>query len=337
MSASDGEDPSSNSETETVDVQKLKSEVAELESKLIVAKKDKNTGNVKLFNEQIDELNKEINKANFGQLKTDSAKNATEALRNTFIQTVNRTKERLQEVLFNETVSALGCSQEQNYETTKPLYIKVSSIDVFGKTLQTEYKRKFTNAEIKNGIWLREENRGIEIGGKTIGIIGYGNTGKALAKKLSGFGVHCIAYDKYLTNYSDQFVQEVSLNELQNRADIISIHVPLTVETKYLIDAAFLANLKTGVVILNASRGPVLQTAALIQYINNGKVAYAALDVLENEKIDQLNAAEQATFDLLCKESKVLLTSHIAGWTEASYYKIASVLAQKTIQFFTNK
>ena len=191
-----------------------------------------------------------------------------------------------------------------------------------------------SNAEIKNGIWLREENRGIEIGGKTIGIIGYGNTGKALAKKLSGFGVHVIAYDKYLTNYSDQFAQEVSLNELQNRADIISIHVPLTVETKYLIDAAFLANLKTGVVILNASRGPVLQTAALIQYINNGKVAYAALDVLENEKIDQLNAAEQATFDLLCKESKVLLTSHIAGWTEASYYKIASVLAQKTIQFF---
>jgi len=193
------------------------------------------------------------------------------------------------------------------------------------------------NAEIKNGIWLREENRGIEIGGKTIGIIGYGNTGKALAKKLSGFGVQVIAYDKYLSNYTDQFAQEVSLNELQNRADIISIHVPLTIETKYLIDAAFLANLKTGVVILNASRGPVLQTAALIQYINNGKVAYAALDVLENEKINQLNAAEQATFDLLCKESKVLLTSHIAGWTEASYYKIAQVLAQKTIQFFNKE
>jgi D-3-phosphoglycerate dehydrogenase len=205
---------------------------------------------------------------------------------------------------------------------------------VIGMLLNLMRNISKSNAEIKNGIWLREENRGIEIGGKTIGIIGYGNTGKALARKLSGFGVQVIAYDKYLTNYSDQFVQEVSLNELQNRADIISIHVPLTIETKYLIDAAFLANLKTGVVILNASRGPVLQTAALIQYINNGKVAYAALDVLENEKIDQLNAAEQATFDLLCKESKVLLTSHIAGWTEASYYKIASVLAQKTIQFF---
>ena len=103
---------------------------------------------------------------------------------------------------------------------------------------------------------------------------------------------------------------------------------------KYLIDNAFIANLKNGVVILNASRGPVLQTAALIQHIKNGKVAYAALDVLENEKIDQLNLVQQSEFEQLCKESKVLLTSHIAGWTEASYYKIASVLAQKTIQFF---
>lgn len=205
---------------------------------------------------------------------------------------------------------------------------------VIGMLLNLMRNISKSNAEIKNGIWLREENRGIEIGGKTIGIIGYGNTGKALAKKLSGFGVQVIAYDKYLTNYSDQFAQAVSLNELQNSADIISIHVPLTTETKYLIDADFLSNLKTGVVILNASRGPVLQTAALIQYINNGKVAYAALDVLENEKIDQLDKAQQREFDLLCKESKVLLTSHIAGWTEASYYKIASVLAQKTIHYF---
>jgi D-3-phosphoglycerate dehydrogenase len=205
---------------------------------------------------------------------------------------------------------------------------------VIGMLLNVLRNISKSNAEIKNGIWLREENRGIEIGGKTIGIIGYGNTGKALAKKLSGFGVSCIAYDKYLVNYSDQFAQAVSLNELQNSADIISIHVPLTAETKYLIDADFLSNLKTGVVILNASRGPVLQTAALIQYINNGKVAYAALDVLENEKIDQLDKAQQREFDQLCEESKVLLTSHIAGWTEASYYKIASVLAQKTIQYF---
>lgn len=208
---------------------------------------------------------------------------------------------------------------------------------VIGMLLNLMRNISKSNAEIKNGIWLREENRGIEIGGKTIGIIGYGNTGKVLAKKLSGFGVQVIAYDKYLSNYTDQFAQEVSLNELQNRADIISIHVPLTIETKYLIDAAFLANLKTGVVILNASRGPVLQTAALIQYINNGKVAYAALDVLENEKIDELNTIQQSEFNQLCKESKVLLTSHIAGWTEASYYKIAQVLAQKTIQYFNNQ
>jgi D-3-phosphoglycerate dehydrogenase len=208
---------------------------------------------------------------------------------------------------------------------------------VIGMLLNLMRNISISNAEIKNGIWLREENRGIEIGGKTIGIIGYGNTGKSLAKKLSGFGVNCIAYDKYLTNYSDQFAQAVSLKELQNQADIISIHVPLSVETKYFIDSDFLSNLKTGVVILNTSRGPVLQTAALIQSIQSGKVAYAALDVLENEKIDQLDAAQQREFDQLCKESKVLLTSHIAGWTEESYYKIASVLAKKTIQFFNNQ
>ena len=135
MSASNGEDAGANSETETVDVQKLKKEVAQNETLLSKAKKDNNTGNVKIYQDKIDELNKEINKANFSQLKTDTAKNATEALRNTFIQTVNRTKERIQEVLTQEAVSALGCSQEQNYNSTS-LYIKVLSIDVFGKTLQ---------------------------------------------------------------------------------------------------------------------------------------------------------------------------------------------------------
>ena len=140
MSASDGEDPSSNSETETIDVNKLKKEEAELEKKLKTeqAKTPKPDARIAEIKSQLSELDKQIGKANFSQLKTDSAKNATEALRNTFIQTVNRTKERLQQVLFNETVSALGCSQEQNYETNKPLYIKVSSIDVFGKTLQTD-------------------------------------------------------------------------------------------------------------------------------------------------------------------------------------------------------
>jgi hypothetical protein len=136
MSASKGEDPSSNSQTDTNNLNKLKTQLTEKETLLVKAKKDNNIGNIKLYQEQINELNKQINQESFGQLKTDSAKNATEALRNTFVQTVNRTKERLQQVLFNETVSALGCSQEQNYETNKPLYIKVSSIDVFGKTLQ---------------------------------------------------------------------------------------------------------------------------------------------------------------------------------------------------------
>jgi hypothetical protein len=135
MSASNGEDAGANSETETIDVQELKTQVAEKETLLAQAKKDNNTGNVKIYQEEINTLNKEINKANFSQLKTDTAKNATESLRNTFIQTANRTKDRIQEVLTQEAVSALGCSQEQNYDN-KTIYIKVLSVDVFGKTLQ---------------------------------------------------------------------------------------------------------------------------------------------------------------------------------------------------------
>lgn len=138
MSASNSDDPSSNSETETIDVNVLKVQVEGLESLLAKAKVDKDQSLIDTYQSQINDLNKEINKANFSQLKTDSAKNATQALRNTFVQTVNRTKEKLQQVLFNETVSALGCSQEQNYETNKPLYIKVASIDIFGKTLQND-------------------------------------------------------------------------------------------------------------------------------------------------------------------------------------------------------
>jgi len=138
MSSSNGEDPSSNSETETINISELKKQLGEKETLLAKAKKDNNQPNVELYQLQVNDLNSEINKANFSQLKTDTAKNATEALRNTFIQTVNRTKERIQQVLTQETVSALGCSQEQNYETNKSLYIKVKSVDVFGKTLQTD-------------------------------------------------------------------------------------------------------------------------------------------------------------------------------------------------------
>ena len=138
MSSSNGEDPSSNSETETINISELKKQLGEKETLLAKAKKDNNQPNVELYQLQVNDLNSEINKANFSQLKTDTAKNATEALRNTFIQTVNRTKERIQQFLTQETVSALGCSQEQNYETNKSLYIKVKSVDVFGKTLQTD-------------------------------------------------------------------------------------------------------------------------------------------------------------------------------------------------------
>lgn len=189
-----------------------------------------------------------------------------------------------------------------------------------------------SDSEIRNGIWLREENRGFEMKGKTIGIIGYGNTGKALAKKLSGFEMKVIAYDKYLSNYSDDYVSQVSINELKEQADIISLHIPLTSETSQLINTDFINSLSKKPFIINASRGKVIKTSDLIDGIKRGKLLGAALDVLENEHINNLDGVEKEWFNELINLQKVLLTSHIAGWTVESYYKISEVLAQKLLK-----
>lgn len=189
-----------------------------------------------------------------------------------------------------------------------------------------------SDSEIRNGIWLREENRGFELKGKTIGIIGYGNTGKALAKKLSGFEVKVIAYDKYLSNYSDDYISQVSINELKEQSDIISLHIPLTSETSHYIDLDFINSLSKKPFIINASRGKVIKTSDLLAGIKNGKLLGAALDVLENEHINNLDGVDKEWFNELINLQKVLLTSHIAGWTVESYYKISEVLAQKLLK-----
>ncbi len=189
-----------------------------------------------------------------------------------------------------------------------------------------------SDAEIRKGIWLREENRGFELKGKTIGIIGYGNTGKALARKLSGFEMRVIAYDKYLSNYSDNYASQVSINELKEQSDIISLHIPLTSETSHYINKPFFNSLLKRPFIINASRGKVIKTSDLIDAINSGRVLGAALDVLENEKIENLQSDEREWYTALVASKKVLLTSHIAGWTNESYYKISEVLAQKLLK-----
>ena len=184
-------------------------------------------------------------------------------------------------------------------------------------------------SEIKKGEWFRDENRGFEIGGKTIGIIGFGNTGMAFARLLSSFDVTILAYDKYKTDFGDHFVREANLNQLCKYCDVISFHVPLTSETRHMADEGFFNALELSPYIINTSRGEVVNTTSLINALNKKKIAAVALDVLENEKIDRLADKEQSEFDFLINHSNVLITPHIAGYSHEAYYLMAKILLDK--------
>lgn len=185
--------------------------------------------------------------------------------------------------------------------------------------------------EVKNGIWKREENRGDELLGKTFGIIGYGNMGKAVAKRLSGFGVEVIFYD-ILPDLSDEYAAQVSLKELQERADILSLHIPLTPETHYLIDEVFISKMEKDFYFINTARGKNLKTKALVEAIKSGKVLGACLDVLEYEKSSFENLeSENQDLKFLLDSDKVIVTPHIAGWTHQSKEKLAQVIVDKIL------
>lgn len=183
------------------------------------------------------------------------------------------------------------------------------------------------DAEIRNGEWKREANRGFELKGKTVGIIGYGFMGKSFAKKLSGFEVEVIAYDKYKTGFSDRYAREVSMEEIVKHSDVLSIHVPLTKETNGMIDDELLFHFKKPIFFINTSRGKVAKVRAILNAIRDGKILGAGLDVLETEKFPALG--EQEWFDDLKRSGKVLLTPHVAGWTFDSYRKISEVMVGK--------
>jgi D-3-phosphoglycerate dehydrogenase len=190
--------------------------------------------------------------------------------------------------------------------------------------------------EVKNGIWKREENRGDELLGKTFGIIGYGNMGKATAKRLSGFGVKVIFHD-ILPNLSDEFATQVSLEELQKRADILSLHIPLTSETHYLIDEDFISKMDKNFYFINTARGKNLKTKALVEAIESGKVLGACLDVLEYEKSSFENLEiENQDLKYLLDSEKVIVTPHIGGWTHQSKEKLAQVIVDKILADFRN-
>ncbi|HWD88687.1 MAG TPA: NAD(P)-dependent oxidoreductase [Mucilaginibacter sp.] len=186
------------------------------------------------------------------------------------------------------------------------------------------------DAQIRHGVWKREANRGCELKGKTIGIIGYGFMGSSFAKKLAGFDVNVIAYDKYKSGFSDEYSSEVSMEEIVRRSDVLSLHVPLTRETNGLVDDEYLFHFKKPIFLLNTSRGKVVKTQAVLDAIKREKILGAGLDVLEVEKFPAL--AEQSWFEELKQSGKILLTPHVAGWTFDSYRRISEVMAEKLAQ-----
>lgn len=185
------------------------------------------------------------------------------------------------------------------------------------------------HAEVTNGLWNRESNRGVELNGKTIGIIGFGNTGKAFAKKLSGFDVKVLAYDKYLKNYSNPNAQEASLTEIFEQADILSLHIPLTFETQNWINGNFILQFKKNIFLINTCRGEVVNMHEIIDCLKVGKLRGACFDVLPNEKLNSLSNQQQKDFDYLINTNNVVLSPHIAGWTFESYEKIAQTILLK--------
>ncbi|MCH8317508.1 MAG: phosphoglycerate dehydrogenase [Bacteroidetes bacterium] len=198
-----------------------------------------------------------------------------------------------------------------------------------GMLLALLNKMLLSDKEVRSRVWNRESNRGIELKGKTVCIIGYGNMGKAFAKRLSAFDCKVLTYDKYLKNYTDKYAKEASMEEVFEKTDIISFHVPLTEETRQMVNNAYLGSFKRSFWLINTARGEILRSKALVQAIREGKVKGAALDVLENENLEELTEDEKKSFNYLAGSDKVLMTPHTGGLTYESYERINEVLVGK--------
>ena len=208
---------------------------------------------------------------------------------------------------------------------------------VTGMLLSLMNRLHLANQEVKQGAWRREENRGSEISGKTVALIGSGNMGSATARKLSGFGCRIIAFDKYVQHTKDGFTELVPMETAWREADIVSLHLPLTEETRYFANQEFFGRFEKPILFVNTARGKNTDTAALVEAMLSGKVKGACLDVLEYEKasLEGLETSPlPAPLSWLMQSDRVLITPHVAGWTAESYIKLSSVLADKILAWW---
>lgn len=204
-----------------------------------------------------------------------------------------------------------------------------------GLLLSMSKKINSSAAEVRQLQWNREANRGWEIGGKTIGIVGFGNAGSCFAKKLSGLNCKVIAYDKY-SEVKSVFASESTFDELLASSDVISFHVPLTAETGHMINSGLISKMKDGVVLINTARGGICKLEDVMNGISSGKIKSFATDVLENENPLNWNDSEKLLMSRMMASNQVIITPHVAGWSAESYLRIAEVLAAKILEYTTN-